>query len=668
MKKYVIFSIVAILFIANSAFSQVSEVFRTKYTLAENYLSDENYQDALPIFLYLDTLTPGNPNVSFNIGVCYVSSTYDKAKAIPYLENAIGNVSLDYIGVADDITAPIFAFYYLGRAYLINYKIDDAIKYFEKFKYYLTENDADLLKDVNRQIEMCYNAKKLISNPVNIKIESIGEPVNSAYPDYSPVLSLDESTIIFTSRREGSTGGKKDTDGKFFEDIYIAYYNSANNNWVNMRKIGSNINSNGHEASISQSLDGKELFIYKDDNGDGNIYISYFKNDDWTVPEKLSLEINSKGWETHSCLSPDGNTLYFISNRTGGYGGRDIWRSEKLANGKWSEAVNMGTKINTEYDEESPFLLPDGVTLYFSSKGHESMGGFDIFTATQSDDGYWSAPENIGYPINTTDDDVFYVPTKDEKYAYYSSAKEGGLGDQDIYKLSIIAPKKLVAHIKGIIFDELSYKPVAAKLEITDSKTGDIIANITSDDLNGDYYVSLPTGKTYKMMVTADKYLPYTEIIDIPDTISDPEINKAIIMKKLVIASTTPDNKIMFDDNEIIIGERIVLENVLFDFDKFTLRPESTTELDKWVKFLTENSTLKIEVSGHTDNKGTAEYNYTLSDNRAKAVYDYFTSKGISKDRMKWKGYGFDLPIASNKTDEGRQKNRRTEIKITSKY
>lgn len=684
MKKYALLPLIMILFFTGTVFSQVSEAFKTKYTLAQNYISDENYQDALPIFLYLDTLTPGNPNISFNIGVCYVNSTYDKTKAIPFLESAIENVSLDYVGVPEDITAPIFAFYYLGRAYLINNEIDTAIVFFEKFKYYLTENDAALLKDVNRQIEMCYNAKKLMANPVNIKIENLGEPVNSPYPDYAPVLSQDESTIIFTSRRPGTTGGKKDTDGKYFEDIYIAYYNSSKQKWENMRKIGANINTNGHEASISLSYDGKELFIYKDDNGDGNIYVSYFINDDWSKPEKLSSEINSKYWETHACLSPDGNTLYFTSNRPGGYGGRDIYKSEKLANGTWSEAVNLGPKINTEYDEESPFIMFDGVTLYFSSKGHESMGGFDIFTTTLSDDGYWSEPENIGYPINTTDDDVFYVPTKDEKHAYYSSAKEGGLGDQDIYKLSIIAPKKLVAHVKGIIFDEISYKPVAAKLEITETKTNDVIASFTSDELNGDYYVSLPTGKTYKLMVTAEKYLPYTETFDIPDTIADPEINKAIIMKKLVIAGTnvtannTPadtvkknpvtENKIMFNDKEIVVGERIILENVLFDFDKYTLRPESKTELDKWVKFLTDNPTLKIEISGHTDNKGTSEYNKTLSKNRAEAVYNYFVTNGIKADRMKWVGYGFDLPIASNKTDEGRQKNRRTEIKITSRY
>jgi outer membrane protein OmpA-like peptidoglycan-associated protein/tetratricopeptide (TPR) repeat protein len=666
MKKS-IFILFFLLIIGYSGYSQVSEAFRTKYNLAENYISDGNFQDALPIFLYLDTLTPQNPNICFNIGVCYVNSMFEKTKAILYLERAIENVSIGYVGYADDITAPIFAFYYLGRAYMIAYKLNDALANFDKFKYYLTETDVDLLKDVNRQIEMCYNAKKLIANPVNIKIDNLGEPINSEYPDYSPVLSADEQTIIFTSRREGSTCGKKDTDGKYFEDIYTAIHNEYEKKWTNFRKIGTNINSCKHEASISLSFDGKELFIYKDDNGDGNIYVSTFKDDEWSSPGKLSSEINSKSWETHACLTADGNTLYFTSNREGGFGGRDIYSCEKLASGKWSQPVNLGPKINTEYDEESPFILRDGATMYFSSKGHESMGGFDVFTSTLSEDGYWSAPENIGYPINTTDDDVFYVPTQDEMHAYYSSAKEGGFGDLDIYKLSIITPKKLVAHLKGIVFDELSYKPIIAKLEVIDMETKDVIANLTSNEETGDYYVSLPTGKKYRFSVTADKYITYEDSISIPDTISDPDINKAIIMKKLPTV-VTKETKIMFENKEIIVGERIVLNNVLFDFDKYDLRPESMAELDKWVKFLADNPTLKIEISGHTDSRGTAEYNKVLSDNRAKMVMDYFAGKGISKDRMKSKGYGFDQPIATNKTDEGRQKNRRTEIKITSRY
>jgi len=667
MKK-ILFILLFLTIFGYSGFSQVSEAFRNKYNTAENYMTDGNYQDALPIFLYLDTLTPDNPNVCFNIGVCYVNSMFEKTKAISYLERASQNVSISYVGYADDITAPIFAFYYLGRAYMIAYKIDEALANFDKFKYYLTENDVALLKDVNRQIEMCYNAKKLMANPVDIKIENIGMPVNTPFPEYAPVISADQKRLIFTSRRPRANCNKKDTDGKFFEDIYTAIYDDSTKQWKDVKEIGSNINICGrHNASISLSYDGKQLFIYKDDNGDGNIYVSSLKDSVWSAPQKLPTEINSKAWETHASLSADGNTLYFTSNREGGYGGRDIYMCEKLANGKWSKALNLGPKINTEYDEESPFILTDGVTLYFSSKGHESMGGFDIFTSTLSDDGYWSTPENIGYPINTTDDDVFYVPTVDEKHAYYASAKQGGYGDFDIYKLSILAPKKLVAHLKGIIFDELSEKPLLAKIEVDDAKTNDIIASFSSDESTGDYYVSLPTGKTYNITVNADKYEPYNETIRIPDTIADPYITKPFMLKKSQLA-LKKDTKIVFDNKEVVIGERIVLNNVLFDFDKYDLRPESIKELDNWVKFLTNNPTLKIEISGHTDNKGTSEYNKILSKNRAKAVQDYFIEKGISKDRMKCKGYGFDQPIATNQTDEGRQKNRRTEIKITSKY
>ncbi len=665
MKKTFLLIFLLVISLPFCVFSQFSEQFKNKYIQADAYVNEGNFQDALPLFLFLDSINPSNPNINFNIGVCYINSMQDKSKAIPYLEKAIKEISTDYVGLYSETTAPIFAFYYLGKAYAIDYKIDDALGYFDKFKYYLTDNDIDLLADVNRQIEMCYNAKKIMANPVEIKIENLGATINSIYPDYSPVISADESTLIFTSRREGSTGEKKDVDGKYFEDIYIASLKADEKSWTNFRKIGANINSNGHEASISLSSDGKQLFIYQDDNGDGNIYVSNYKNDEWSKPEKLSSEINSKAWETHATLSPDGNTLYFTSNRSGGFGGLDIYMSEKLANGKWAKAINLGAKINTEYDEESPFILPDGVTLYFASKGHESMGGFDVFSSTLSEDGFWSSPENIGYPINTTDDDVFYVPTKDEKHAYYSSAKLGGLGDLDIYKLTIVNKKKMVAILKGIIFDNVSYKPLESKIQITDVSKNIVIASFSSDKTTGDYYVSLPTGKKYKLTVTAEKYIPYEETFEVAQTIDVPEINKAIIMRN---AQVVVKEKILFDNKEIVVGERIVLNNVLFDFDKSELREESKVELNKWLAFLKENPTLKIEISGHTDSRGTSAYNDKLSGDRAGVVTDYFISNGIAADRMTFKGYGFTLPIATNLTDLGRQKNRRTEIKITSKY
>ncbi len=532
MKNFITVFCSLLIFIT-SGFSQVSKEFRNKYNLAINYISDENYQAALPLFLHLDTLTPGNPNLNFNIGLCYINSSLEKLKAIPFLEKANKKISTNYVGEPEEKSAPIFASYYLGRAYMLDNRIDNAIKLFEKFKHYLNNSNEDLIKDADRQITMCNNAKKLIANPVEIKVENLGEPVNSIYADYSPVLSADESTIYFTSRREGTTCGKKDAYGKFYEDIYTAHYDKDQKKWVDVKNMG-DINTCGHEASISLSYDGKQLFIYKDDNGDGNIYVSNFKNGDWTVPEKLSPEINSKALETHACLTADGNTLYFTSDRKGGYGGKDIYMCQKLSNGEWSKAKNLGSVINTEYDEESPFILPDGVTLYFSSKGHESMGGFDIFTSTLSDDGYWSKPKNIGYPINTTDDDVFYVPTKDEKHAYYSSARENGFGDLDIYKLSFV---KLMANLKGIITDEYSNKPVAAKLEVTDANTNDTIASFTSNNETGNYFISLPTNKTYNLLVSAEKYNTYKETLYISDTISNTEINKAIMLQKLQITT-----------------------------------------------------------------------------------------------------------------------------------
>ncbi|HQI45728.1 MAG TPA: OmpA family protein [Bacteroidales bacterium] len=668
MKKIFFILFISVIYFNNNLQSQVSDIFKTNFILAETYLNDENYQDALPVFLFLDTLTPGNPNICFNVGVCYINSMFEKTKAIPYLEKAIENVSISYVGYADEITAPIFAFYYLGKAYMIANRIDEALTNFEKFAYYLTEKDEALLKDANRQIEMCYNAKKLMNNPVDIRIDNVGEPVNGPFPDYSPVISTDEQTIIFVSRREGTTCEKKDTDGKYFEDIYISTYDTTQKKWTDLKKIGTNINTCGHEAPISLSYDRKQLFIYKDDNGDGNIYVSQLKLNNWTSPDKLSSNINTKSWETHASLTSDGNTLYFTSNRPGGFGGRDIYMCEKLANGEWSAALNLGPQINTEYEEESPFILPDNVTLYFSSKGHESMGGFDIFTSTISDEGYWSTPENIGYPINTTDDDVFYVPTIDEQHAYYASAKEGGYGDLDIYRLSIIAQKKLVAHLKGIVFDEITLNPVGANIQVVDASTNEIVARLTSEETTGNYYVSLPIGKKYFITAEAENYYPTDKYLNIPDTITNPYYTEAIIMKKVPATIAIKNKKLIFENKEIVVGERIVLNNVFFDFDKYTLRPESVEELNKWVQFLSNNGTLKIEVSGHTDNKGTAEYNKTLSENRAMAVCNYFIENGIAKTRIKYKGYGFDQPIATNKTDEGRQKNRRTEIKIISKY
>lgn len=643
--------------------SVIKEEHSKIYIKAEDYFVLDNFYDALPLFLKLDSLYPNNSNICFNIGVCYINSTSNKAKAVPFLETAIKKVSLVYTDSYEETAAPVYAYYYLAKAYHITYRLENAIQNFRKFSTYLDPiNDAEILLDVNRQIEMCYNAKKIINNPVGLRIENLGASVNSKYPDYSPIVTKDEATMYFTSRRDGSTGGHKDREGKFYEDIYVSK-KDAQGKWQKATPIIGGINSSGHEATISVSFNEDEIFIYKDEGGDGNIYVSKLENSIWSKPQKLGPNVNTRSWETHACLSPDGQILYFTSDRPGGMGGRDIYRSIRTSTGDWGPAQNMGSTINTIYDEESPFISSDGVTLYFSSKGHESMGGFDIFTSTLSDDGFWGEAENLGYPINTCSDDVFYVPSFDEKHAYYSSIKPKGFGEQDIYMIEITSQKKQFIVMRGYITDANTYKPLAARIDIEESESGTKIASLNTDPADGSYSVSLPNDSKYLVRVTATNYDSANYMMTVASDKLLLEIPKDFNLKKTAIAQGKEKGNI----DEIMVGRTFVLNDIYYDFDKATLRPESVTELNRLINFLNEFPTMKIELRSHTDSKGSDEYNMKLSDSRAESVLKYLVSKGISADRLISKGYGETTPIATNTTDQGRQRNRRTEVKILSK-
>lgn len=720
--------------------AQFNSDFKKKYKQAYEYIDNEDFQSALPVFLNLDSLAPENANINFNVGLCYVSSTLDKIKAIPFLEKAIKNISLEYIGNYDETTAPVFAYYYLGRAYMIAYRIDEAIEYLYRFRYYLTSKNREWIKEVDRQISMCYNAKIIIPNPIKADDDNLGININTRFPEYSPVISHHEDTLIFTSRRPGTTGGNMEINGKFYEDIYISIYDKSTKSWTKAKQIGSNINSAKHEASISLSPDGTQLFVYRDDgNADGNIYLSTFKNNEWSTLEKLPEPINTKAWETHACLSPDGRTLYFTSNRKGGFGGRDIYKCNKQADGTWGKAKNIGRKINTAGDEDSPFVVEDssGTTLYFSSNGHQSIGGFDVFySKLAGGEDSWENPENIGYPINTTDDDVFFVPTADRKYAYYSSSKPGGFGDLDIYKVYIGGKAKPKLILKGVVIDSATNKHIQAHIKIRDIDSDIILISFDADTINTEYHVFMPVRKNLEITVSSEDYKTYTENFITPiSSENNIEIYKKFILKKAPPLftlnqnaykrndcytvqigagkmkpdhfNTVPNVKIFdcsdgirrfvvgefaskeeayvlreqmatlgfigswvrecIDTADMAIGERIVLRNIFFDFNKTTLRPESTKELQKLVKLLNDNPTFQIEVAGHTDNIGTEDYNMELSTGRAYVVYSYLIKNGIDKMRLSYKGYAFKQPIATNTTDAGRQMNRRTEFRILSK-
>ncbi len=634
--------------------------FKLNYEKAELFLMDENFESALKMYKDLEEIWPDNPNLNYKIGYCYMHIRGQKAEAIPYLEKAIRYVNLSYRGDYIETTAPLEAFYLLGQANHVQYRFNKALEYYNIYLNNIHDLNPDIVDEVKFMIEKTYNAKKLIDNPVSIRIQNLGTIVNSTFAEYSPIISGKKDYIIFTSRRESSTGGMKDEKGLYFEDIYISKF--INGKWENAQPIKGKINTSGHEASISLSHDEQKLFIYKDDKGDGNIYMSLFINDDWTKPEKLPEPINSQYWETHASMAPDEKTLYFVSDRPGGYGGRDIYKSIFLGDNRWTEPENLGSVINTKYDEDAPFILSDGVSLYFSSEGHENMGGFDIFISTVSEDGFWSTPENIGYPINTTEDDVFYYPTADEKHAVFSTSRQRrGLGELDINFLTIVKPKKKYISVRGRTADDATFKSLQADVVFTDKETGQVVAKLQTEEETGQYKITLPMGKTYTIEGKTEGYSKASKEFTISENEQRAFINVDLFLVKLL------SDTAQLTAEDVNVGEKIILNNIFYDFDKSDLRPESKEELDRLIKLMNDILTLVIEISSHTDIIGSHEYNMKLSQERTQSVVDYLIKNGISKDRLVAKGYGATIPVASNETNEGRQLNRRTEFKILKK-
>ncbi|MFY9592083.1 MAG: OmpA family protein, partial [Bacteroidales bacterium] len=496
-------------------------------------------------------------------------------------------------------------------------------------------------------------------------------------------ITADQSVLIFTSRREGSTGGELDpNDMIYYEDLYVSYNDEKG--WsqaVNMRDL----NTDGHDATVGLSPDGQTLYTYKG-VPDGTIFESKLRGNTWSKPKELNKNINTKYHETSASISYDGKRLYFVSDKpkddfgNSSYGGKDIYVSELQPNGNWGPSKNIGAPINSKYDEEGVFSHPDGRTLYFSSKREGGMGGYDIYYSEKDDMGKWTEPVNIGYPVNTPEDDVFFTVAGNARYAYYSSSREGGYGLQDIYKITFLGPEKMMVMgaediliassnatisqkvkqevvevkkvrltiMKGTITDAISTAPVEASIEIVDNEKNELISTISSNAATGKYLVSLPSGKDYGIAVKAQDYLFYSENINIPDATDYQEVTKDIVLSK------------------VGIGSKIVLKNIFFDYGKETLRPTSLPELDRLVALLNSYPSMTIEIGGHTDNHGSLKFNTDLSEARAKSVVDYLVDKGISKSRLTYKGYAYLQPIATNDTEEGRQENRRVEFKVIS--
>ena len=637
-------------------FAQNKKAFEIKFLSANEVYQAGNYFQALPMYLGLYHEDTTNANINYLVGSCYLKAESGKANAAPYLERAQLHISPHYKdGSADERNAPLLTYKILGDAYHFHSKFEKAIQCYENYRremLFYKINDAVNLKDADRKIAMCQIAKKLVASPVRVKIENMGKALNSPYADYSPVLTADQSTMIFTSRRAGSTGGQTYDGGRFYEDIYISHY--ADKVWSVAENIGAPINTDGNEASVGISPDGQEILIYKDDNGDGNIYSTTLNGDVWSTPVKLNSNINSKYWEPSAFISADGSAIYFSSNRPGGFGGRDIYVSQKTEQGDWGKAVNMGALINTAYDEDSPFIHPDGITLFFSSNGNKTMGGFDIFYSSLSDDGSkWMEPVNVGYPINSPDDDIFYVVSPDKTKAYYSSFKEGGYGEKDNYMITFLDQKKApLTLVKGLVKDRSNAVPKNVVITVTDNETEKVVGVYKPNTKTGQYMFILTPGKNYNISYEAEGFLFYSENRYIAKNTNYNELYKVIELPP------------------VIVGSKIALNNIFFDFDKATLRKTSNVELKNIFNLLTKYPNMVIEIGAYTDSKGTNAYNEKLSKDRADAVVNFLIEKGIVKDRLVANSYGETMPAAPNEnadgsdSPEGRQLNRRVELKI----
>ncbi|MDR1226597.1 MAG: OmpA family protein [Prevotellaceae bacterium] len=624
--------------------------------------------EALPYLLRAYDFNPNNAQLNIMIGDCYLRSA-EKEKAVEYLERAAALPS----------PAKLQAYKLLGEAYHLNYEFDKAIGYFKEYRDRLDPgNAADYAagtKYVNKKIAECETAKELVANPVRVFIDNLGSVVNTKYPEYGPVINADGSAMYFTSCRPDVVGGTFDEDaGSYAEDIYVT--TRENGAWTQPKNLGEPINTPDNDAVAGISPDGEVLFVFFSENG-GDLGYSELQGNKWSEKKSFGSAVNSPAHEASASLSPDGKTLYFVSNRGSANGSHHIYCSKKAGKDGWQPAQPVSVTSVSEYDERAVFIHPNGKTMYFSSNGLNTMGGYDIFRSDY-ENGQWSTPVNMGYPINTPDDDLFFMMSASGRYAYFSSFRAGGQGSHDIYQITFIGAEKhpmnasednLIAYmqkplseisvekrveetstavtlLKGIVKDAKTKKPILAKIDVTDNELGEVIASFETNSQTGRYMVSLPSGKNYGLVVKADNYLFYSENIDVRGNAEYQEIYKDIEL------------------NGLAVGAKVVLRNLFFESGKAVLTKESVTELNRLLVMMTDMPKLRIEISGHTDNVGSAAFNKKLSQERAKAVVDYLVKDGIDISRLTYVGYGFDQPVADNKTAAGKAQNRRTEFKI----
>jgi outer membrane protein OmpA-like peptidoglycan-associated protein/tetratricopeptide (TPR) repeat protein len=576
-----------------AALKEEPNYFQAHFKLAEVYQSYlKNYPKAIEVYDAINTYEKDNQLVNYNQAFCYF-----------YVK--------DYIKAKQKMDLFLTSEYATGKT---------------------KQNAQQLLSNVQFSEQ---NDKNIVA----VNFVNMGNAINSDQDEYFPSVTADNGTMYFTVNDR--------LDSYPNEDIYYATY--ANNQWTTRKAVNSNINSPVNDGAHCIATNGNYLLFASENYKYGNqgkfdIYLSKKEGNEWKIPINLGVNINTRYWDSQPVLSADGKMLLFVSTQPKSIGGSDIFYSILDSTGKFGPAQNIGNTINTPFDEQRPYLHPDGKTLYFASAGHPGFGGTDLFKSTLNIDGTWSKPINLGLPINSVEDEMGIFVSADGQMAYISSDRVGGLGGQDIYQINLpnALQPNLVSYLKGTILANTTNRPITAKLKIVDLETGNLVHSIQSDKINGSFLCTILGEKNYGVTAQADGFLPFSENIALKHL----KENEAFIY----------DIRLQ----PIQVGERFTFKNIYFENNSYQLLDMSKTELAILIELLKTNPIIKIAIEGHTDNVGNSAANLVLSENRAKTVKNYLVANDIAESRLQTKGYGDTQAIAPNDSEQNKAKNRRT--------
>jgi len=650
MKSLTILLLVAVSFSGWTQKKNKNEVIGDRSAIAyeqgKSQYDKGNYSEAIPYFEESLSVNASNEDALYYLGFSY-RYTSQPQKAIDNLKKL------------EQLNPNYWAWFYyeMGVAYEQLIQFENAVTSFDVF---LQKFPHDASR--TRYIHQAKSKRNYALRSPDIRSQgptmeaaiNLGESVNSKWGDYSPQSNPSGKVIHFTSQRKDSksdgqtTKDWNETNG-WDEDVYSIEKNSTG--WGKPKMLPEPINSDGNDFGTSFSGDGQNM-VYVACSREGGVgscdlYTLTLEGTTWSEPVNMGNVVNSVEWDSQPTMSVDGNTIIFASDRDNGFGSEDLYITTKNRFGDWGAASNLGGVINTPFTEKSPFLSPDGKTLYFTSNGHPGHGGLDLFISV-NENGKWSEPVNLGKPLNSDNDDAYFTIGGSGEVGYFASTRKGGYGLLDLYSIKIpesMRPKPTVV-VEGIVTNAKTKALVGAYVMVEDMNTGELIAVNKSNSVTGKYLIVLPAGKTYSVSANKEGFFFHSERFDVPDASTYQEIKKDIELK--------PIEK----------GAKVVLNNIFFETGKATLSPQSRVELEKAIDLMKVNHTMIIEVGGHTDNVGDDTFNMKLSHDRAKTVRDYLVTGGIASTRVQSKGYGETNPVATNENEEGRKANRRTEFII----